>query len=88
MRPWLKTGGYRTFLSERGWVKGDFKVSIDSEFVFRNQIVFESTGKIEVLNNRPWIVLRATTDFNNRDILLKIRDDRHISPVAANVSDS
>ena len=39
VRPWLKTGGYRTFLSERGWVKGDFKVSIDSEFVFRNQSV-------------------------------------------------
>lgn len=26
------------FLSERGWVKGDFKVSIDSEFVFRKSI--------------------------------------------------
>lgn len=36
MRPWLKTDGYRTFLSEREWVEGNFKVSIDSEFVFRN----------------------------------------------------
>ena len=46
MRPWLKTGGYRTFLSERGWVEGDFKVSIDSEFVFRERLLFESKRRI------------------------------------------
>lgn len=59
MRPWLKTGGYRTFLSERGWVKRDFKVSFDSEFVFRNRVVFESKREIDTLNDRSGIILRA-----------------------------
>lgn len=34
------------FLSERGWVKGDFKVSIDSEFVFRNRLIIGSKRQI------------------------------------------
>lgn len=59
MRPWLKTGGYRTFLSERGWGRGDFKVSIDSEFVFHNRNVFESKQEIDALNDRPGFLFRT-----------------------------
>ena len=69
-------------------MRGDFKVSIDSEFVFRNRVVFESKQEIDALNDRSGIVLRATVDFNKRDILPTTRDDCRHSPVSAVLPDS
>lgn len=69
-------------------MRGDFKVSIDSEFVFRNQVVFDSKRKIDALNDRTGIVLRATMDFNNETLCQQHGMIADISPVSAILLDS